>query len=249
MRRLALLSTLVIFMTVSLGGCLKNEVIYPVTDDGVTGFYGTEPTALEFCVRPAGGSTTCPPHPITEIPNYVSGIVTHPVILQKVNPQPQGAPAIVVQIASAFNPDPNQLTFPTYVDIDAKTLGSTAPLELDPFWNQADCKFTRNEVISGSWDEGQTEEFPSGSSKIVTRGRLNVLYTNEHLVEGAGCGATMAEIQACYQNETLCVHPDYSAATWHQFAQELFDPGIAVGSLEVSDIPTLEYWSFTATYE
>jgi hypothetical protein len=235
------LVALAILSTMATGCRLGNHTSTTPNPDTLSGYYATQPQALDFFVTAAGQTTSASVSP-TLVPARVSGILTNPVAL-KLTDLASGS-------AILFTPIQPVDSFPISFQTDNATFGVSGSYPSQTLWTDPACTVQEYiEVLGRTQPLGSTPAVTSwqGISFQIT-GRLDVDVWIEERIDGS-CVTSLQQMYDCYENLNDCAGSSPAAQSNNQaWVQSLFNGSIQAGIMTAQDIKTVGNIAYQASY-
>jgi hypothetical protein len=230
----ALSGVLAIVASWALSGCYfgNKTVNQPVSTDGVTGFYETQPQTLKLCAATPG--EICPSAPTNLIPAFISNILTNPVALELQDPSTRKAGLF------PYNGGAGAQGFGVIAGPN-KTLTPDPASGSQTLWDDPACTEQLDLSIEGSYTL-TNGPWTSNTPNIPKSGRIQMTVTYTIGVAGS-CTVSLQAMADCYADSTKCGSHSQSEV------QTLFGPFISAAAMAATDISKVQSLAYEITYQ
>jgi hypothetical protein len=230
-----------LFTLLSMQGCrVGNRVSSTQSSDPVTGYYGTEPQSLKFCV--GGAAAKCSTGLLKDVPALISKHLTNPVAL--IMEDTNTGEAILTGYTGVNS------AIPVWIDSDNKTLYYVNSFLPQSLWRNSTCNSHLFLEQTGEIIAGESISVPNSTRK--TRGRVSLKLTLTYLFEdglAGSCHDTLVAMSQCYNDVNLCGGVDSAQNQTLQLeVKTLFQPYISSQALSPSDIPKMNSMAYEVEY-
>lgn len=234
-------------------GCIRigNQVVQaPNPDDGVSGFYYTQPQSLTFYAQlstetspricttaPGTGVQQCANTTSNNVPALLSQVMTNPVGLFVEDTTNQIAAVLATDgsgnnMGVTFNPSNNTIAY----------LGELYPTT---FWNNdSACQRQVNWSGPGSYSRFSTTQV-DGNMRIFGRltSEITITYTY------SGCGTDLPNMATCYATGNCGTGSAAGDANLQTTAINEFGSYVNSGIIAPTDIANISYLSYQVSYQ
>ena len=226
---------------VSATGCrVGNRVTSSQSSDPLTGYYGTEPQSLKFCV--GGEAAKCMNSRVTEVPTLVAKHLTSPVAFIMEDLSTGEA------VLTGYNG--GQSAIPVWIDSDNRTLYYVNSFMPQSIWRNSACNTHLYLEETGELVPGESVAVPNSTRKTLGRMTLKITltYSLEDTIAGA-CKDTLTAMSQCYSDVTRCGGVDAAQNLSLQLeVKNLFGPYISSQALTPSDISKIGSFAYEVEY-
>ena len=229
------------YLTLSAMGCrIGNRVASTPSADPLTGYYGTEPQALKFCV--GGEAAKCVTSRVSEVPSLVARHLTSPVAFIVENFSTGEA------VLTAYNGEKSAI--PVWIDSDNRSLFYINSFSPQSLWRSSACNTHLFLEETGELVSGESMSVPNSTRKTLGRVTLKITltYSLEDTIAGA-CHDTLTAMSQCYNDVTRCGGADAAQNLSFQLdVKNLLGPYITSQALSPADISKISSFAYEVEY-